>query len=160
MWRIYGSWRRSGNPSRLRGWQNDVLTNPRLRLSLLLCSCESFHIFVFCPGWNFSFVTGRELETRLSLNSLRALGLSQATESIFYFFTPSVCHTDICLSTWEEQDAASEQAPGILQRKGCQVQTQKQTWCCASNQSMNGVKTEQMCRQKGIAIVTDCHICH
>lgn len=29
----------------------------------------------------------------------------------FTFFPPSVCHADICLSTWDEQDAASEQAP-------------------------------------------------
>lgn len=50
---------------------------------LRLCSSECCLIFVSRPGRNCSFVTGRVLETRLSLNSLCALGLSQTTESIF-----------------------------------------------------------------------------
>ena len=80
--------RQYGHPSCLSRRQNVVLTNPQMYLVFFSLSRESFSLLIVIsfPVWKCSFVAGRALTACLSLNSLRALGLSQTPFSSFFLF--------------------------------------------------------------------------
>lgn len=83
--------RQYGHLSCLYRRQNVVLTNPQMYLSFSLflwILFTSYCVFFFFPAWKCIFAAGRALAACLSLNSLRALGLSQTP---FFLFFPPAC---------------------------------------------------------------------